>query len=152
MSEQEQAQPTEEQVELHKSISEGLTTILGIPANQLSMGIMFFEVALQAMKLQQQEEERRYARPVLVRTEYEGSLKAVVSADPANAGEFIVDLFDLKDGEWVDLDFEPSYLEVLSKMVLSQSVQDGDVWYITNNAAIEANLEKVADVYASKLK
>lgn len=135
--------------EIKEMVAEAFNELLQVPANQLNLGIMFTQVQLQALKLQQQEEERRYARPVVVRAYYEGALRATVAAN--NEGNFDVTFTELKDGEWVDPLISVDYQGIFSKMILSQGVVDGDVWYITNNASVENNLEKAANFFKKEI-
>lgn len=148
----EVAEVSEEEMKMKEAISVALNEMFQIPANQLALAKMFLETSVQAIALQQQEEERRYARPVLVRTYYPGSIKATVTSDPDNVGEFLVALEEEHEGEFKPMDLEPAYQAPLTQMVLSQAVQDEDIWYITTNGAIENNLESVANMFSDQLK
>lgn len=139
-----------EELNIRNMISKEMHEMFSIPANQLNLTQMFLETALQAIRLQKQDEERRYARPVVVRAPYADSIKAEVASD--QQGGFSVTLSEEKDGEWVELDLPEEYTVHLSNIVLTQAVMDGDVWYITNNATIEASLERVANHYDAQLK
>lgn len=125
--------------------------IFKIPGNALNFSIMIAQQTLSALKAQQQEAERRYARPVLVRVEYEGAVRATV-LDANDDGLLSVLLEERVDGEWTKSTIDDVWYKTLSNIVLSQTAQPGDVWFITNNATVERELEKAAGFFDSKLR
>lgn len=142
-----------QELDIKQQVADAFNELLTIPANQLNLAIMLKQVELNAMKLQQQEEERRYSRPVVVRAYYEGAVKAEVVAG-AEEGELDVILSEIKKGEteWSTLELDARYHSSLAKLVLSQAaVIIGDIWYITNNHSIENNLEKAAQYFKGEL-
>lgn len=149
-SDVDQVNLADEELEMRNMISKSIHEMFTIPANQLNLTQMFLETAIQAIKLQRQDEERRYARPVVVRAAYPDSIKGKVTSD--GQGGFSVELeVEGEDGEWQTLTVDEATHTYLANTILTQSVMDGDVWYITNNATIEANLEKVANHYSGQL-
>lgn len=140
-----------ENTALRQQVAHELHEILKIPGNALNLSIMVAQQNLAALKSMQQEAERRYARPVLVRVEYEGSVRATVQ-ERDEEGLLSVVLEERKDGEWTTTSIDPTWHKVLSDMVLSQTAQPGDIWFITNNATVENALEKAAGFFDEKIR
>lgn len=122
-----------------------------IPGNALNLATMVAQQMVVSLKTMQQEAERRYARPILVRVEYEGSVRATVQ--PAgDDGLLSVLLEERVDGEYTTSGIDDSWHKVLSDMVLSQTAFPGDVWFITTNAAVENALEKATGFFDKSIR
>jgi hypothetical protein len=133
--------------ELHAFIVKTLTEVLAIPENTIQLAQNIFAAAANATQVQRERDAREQFRPVLTRTPYPGCLRALVTFVDET---FVVSFGHIPDGE-SDWELCGSALaepacEALTKLVLSQPVFDGDIWYVTTNAAVNAQLEKVTDV------
>lgn len=139
--------------EASQLFNEQFQDMLAVPANQLSLSIMFFETALKAMKQQQNDELRRSNLPVITRAFYPGSIKAVVRVVDYDAPqvELTADLYEEDPenaGEWISLTVNDEFQQPLKKLVLSQATHDGDVWYMATSAQVNEVAAAVADQYA----
>lgn len=134
--------------ELRVYISHVLRDILSIPENVIQLAQNVFAAAANATQVQRERDLREGLRPVLSRTYYQGSLRATVS-QPTEGSPMVVGLEFIPEDEkeWKDatIAIAESAREALSKLVLSQPTFPGDVWYVTTNAAVNAQLEKVTD-------
>lgn len=139
--------------DIKQQVAHALHEILNIPDNALNLASVMINAI--GVALREKRENATAIRPVLVKTYYNAAIRATIVEDETVDTGLGVKLEEekrdeegnsIKD-EWIDIDaIEPIVKETLTKIVLSQAVlQPGEVWYITTNKDVEAELEKLAD-------
>lgn len=134
--------------QLKAFIAASVTDLLNIPENATHFARVVLSGALGALNNQAQLASQLALRPVLTRTPYAGCLRAVISANTEAGDEPLsVDITTRAAGseEWVDTGMPNEALQKIAKLVLSQSTVPGDVWYITSNRAVDAQLDAAAE-------
>lgn len=152
--------------ELRNFIAGTMTEILNIPENKVIQAESLLATLLGLTQERRAKDDRAQLRPVVVGTYYRGSARATIGLD-TESGQFVV-AFDeeTKDAEgklvlephevngvpmtrpvWKKMPLEAGPLEMLSKLVLSQPVQPGQVFYVTTAAGIEAHMEAMTDMF-----
>jgi hypothetical protein len=152
--------------ELRAFVAGTMSELLAIPENKAIQAESLLGFLLTVVQERRAADKRSEYRPVVVSTYYRGSARATVGV---NEGQFFV-LFEeeVKDAEgkvvvedhevngvamtrptWKQMPLEAGPLEALTKMVLSQPVQPGQVFYITTTAGIEAHMEAMTDMFQS---
>lgn len=138
--------------ELRVFVVEALKQILSIPENVIQLAQQIFAAGANATQVQSERDVREGLRPVLTRVYYPGAFRATVSGEVD--APMTVKLEHKPEGSevWEDCRevINPSAYEALSKLVLSQPTIPNDVWYITTNAAVNAQQEKVTDIMMGK--
>ncbi len=149
---------------LQQFIANAVSKLNTIPENQLIQAENTLKTLLRLVQEERVRVDRNARRPVVTSTYYRGSLRAVVGR--AEEGDFFVTFTQeskgpdgrliLEDAElngvaikrpvWVDLELDPNANILFSKLVLSQPVQPGDVYYITTAVGIEAHMELMTDL------
>jgi len=149
---------------LQQFIANAVSKMNTIPENQLIQAENTLKVLLRLVQEERVRVDRSARRPVVTASYYRGSLRAIVGR--AESGDFFVTfeqegkgpdgrlLFEdaelngvaIKRPVWEALELDPNASILFSKMVLSQPVQPGDVFYITTAAGIEAHMELMTDV------
>jgi hypothetical protein len=150
--------------ELRAFVAGTMTEVLSIPENKAIQAESLLGFLLGLVQERRAKDERAQFRPVVVGTYYRGSARATVGI---NEGEFFVKFEEeAKDAEgklvlephevngvqmtrpvWKAMPLEAAPLEMLSKLVLSQAVQPGLVFYVTTAAGIEAHMEAMTDMF-----
>lgn len=152
--------------ELRGFVASTMTEVLNIPENKAIQAESLLGFLLALVQERRAKDDRAQYRPVVVGTYYRGSARATIGLD-AESGQFVV-AFDeeVKDAEgklvleshdvngvamtrptWKAMPLEAGPREMLSKMVLSQPVQPGQVFYVTTGAGIEAHMEAMTDMF-----
>jgi hypothetical protein len=134
--------------QLKAFVAASVTDLLNIPENATHFARVVLSGALKALNNEAQYKAQLAMRPVLTRTPYAGCLRAVVSANTEAGDEPLsVDITTRAAGseEWIDSGMPYEALQKVAKLVLSQSTVPGDVWYITSNLAVDAQLDAAAE-------
>ena len=152
--------------ELRGFVAGTMTEVLNIPENKAIQAESLLGFLLGLVQERRAKDDRAQFRPVVVGTYYRGSARATVGHD-TESGQFVV-AFDeeAKDAEgklvlepheingvqmtrpvWKAMPLEAGPLEMLTKLVLSQPVQPGQVFFVTTGAAIEAHMEAMTDMF-----
>jgi hypothetical protein len=152
--------------ELRAFVAGTMTEVMNIPENKAIQAESLLGFLFGLVQERRAKNDRSQLRPVVTSTYYRGSARATVGLDK-DGGEFIVTFSEeIKDAEgklvledhvvkgvpmtrptWRVMQLEAGPLEMLSKLVLSQPVQPGQVFYVTTAAAIEAHMEAMTDVF-----
>ncbi|MNF74541.1 hypothetical protein D3C85_149340 [compost metagenome] len=152
--------------ELRNFVASTMTEVLNIPENKAIQAESLLGFLLGLVQERRAKDDRAQFRPVVVGTYYRGSARATIGHD-AESGQFVV-AFDeeTKDADgklvlephevngvqmtrpvWKAMPLEAGPLEMLTKLVLSQPVQPGQVFFITTAAGIEAHMEAMTDMF-----
>ena len=152
--------------ELRGFVAGTITEVLNIPENKAIQAESLLGFLLGLVQERRAKDDRSQYRPVVVGTYYRGSARATIGHD-VESGQFVV-AFDeeVKDAEgklvleshevngvqmtrpvWKAMPLEAGPLEMLTKLVLSQPVQPGQVFYVTTAAGIEAHMEAMTDMF-----
>lgn len=150
--------------QLQQFIANATSKMNGIPENQLIQAEGLLAVLLRLVKEERVRLDRNTRRPVVTSAYYRGSVRAIVGR--TEEGDFFLTfsqegkgpdgriLFEdaelngvaIKRPVWEAFDLDQNANILFSKMVLSQPVQVGDVYYITTAAGIEAHMELMTDL------
>lgn len=149
---------------LQQFIANAVSKMNTIPENQLIQAENTLTVLLRLVKEERVRVDRQARRPVVTASYYRGSIRAVVGR--TEEGDFFITfsqeskgpdgrlLFEdaelngvaIKKPVWEAMELDQNANILFSKMVLSQPVQPGDVFYITTGAGIEAHMELMTDL------
>lgn len=149
---------------LQQFIANATSKMNAIPENQLIQAENTLTVLLRLVKEERARLDRGARRPVVTSSYYRGSLRAVVGR--TEEGDFFVTFTQESKGPdgrlvfeaaelngvaiqkpvWEAMELDPNASILFSKLVLSQPVQPGDVYYITTAAGIEAHMELMTDL------
>lgn len=152
--------------ELRNFVAGTMTEILNIPENKIIQAESLLGTLLGLVQERRAKDDRAQLRPVVVGTYYRGSARATIGISN-DGGEFFVTFEEeAKDADgklilephevngvamtrpvWKAMPLEAGPLEMLSKLVLSQPVQPGQVFFITTAAGIEAHMEAMTDMF-----
>lgn len=144
--------------QLHAFIAESLRDLLAIPENAHSFAVATLGAQLRALTDSRELQARAKLEVVLVRTEYVGSVLATVTASDVE-GEPLAVLLQIRetdaDSPWVsilDKGYNQEQYDQLAKLVLSQTAQPGDEYYITTNQAVDQAREAVSNMMYQQAK
>lgn len=152
--------------ELRAFVAGTMTEVLNIPENKAIQAESLLGFLLGLVQERRAKDDRAQLRPVVVSTYYRGSARATVGISK-DGGEFFVTFEEeAKDAEgklivephevngvqmtrpvWKAMRLEAGPVEMLSKLVLSQPVQPGQVFFITTAGGIEAHMEAMTDMF-----
>lgn len=150
--------------ELRAFVAGTMTEVLNIPENKAIQAESLLGFLLGLVQERRAKDDRSQYRPVVVATYYRGSARATVGIKDA---EFFVQFEEeTKDAEgklvleqhevngvqmtrpvWKAMPLEAGPLEMLTKLVLSQPVQPGQIFFVTTAAGIEAHMEAMTDMF-----
>jgi hypothetical protein len=153
--------------ELRGFVANTLTEMLNIPENKAIQAETNLLFLLGLVQERRAKDDRAQLRPVVVSTYYRGSARATVELDPVVSAEFFVKFeqesrdtegklvtepFELNGVQmtrpvWVAMPLEGGAYEMMAKLVLSQPVQPGQVFFVTTAAGIEAHMEAMTDMF-----
>jgi predicted DNA-binding protein len=150
--------------ELRAFVAGTMTEVLNIPENKAIQAESLLGFLLGLVQERRAKDDRAQFRPVVVSTYYRGAARATCGV---KEGEFFVQFEEeAKDADgklvleahdvngvsmtrpvWKAMPLEAGPLEMLTKLVLSQPVQPGQVFYVTTAAGIEAHMEAMTDMF-----
>jgi len=155
--------------QLRHFVAGTMNELLNIPENKAVQAESLLTYLLGLVKEKQASENRANLRPVVVSTYYRGSARATIGLDlQSNTflvafdqeakdadGKIITEAFELNGVQltrptWTKFELPGAAYDMMSKLVLSQPVQPGQVFFVTTGAAIEAHMEALTDVFAKQ--
>jgi len=142
--------------ELKAMVASTLDDVLKIPTNLTFLGQAILGQVARDLADLNRLRQRQQRRPVFVKVYYPGAIRCTIL--PRQEGEsedqLLSVLFEEKNGEagettgdvWVQKDMP----EVYTKLVLSQSAQPNDVFFLTTSEAIDRAMEEATDLALSQ--
>lgn len=154
--------------ELRNFVAGTMTEILNIPENKIIQAESLLGTLLGLVQERRAKDDRAQLRPVVVSTYYRGSARATVEL--VEGGEFFVKFEEeSKDAEgklitepfelngvamtrpvWKGMALPEGAYEMMAKLVLSQPVQPGQIFFVTTAAGIEAHMEAMTDMFQAQ--
>lgn len=119
------------------------------PDNAALLAKTLFAASHNALLGQIGERIREQRKPVVVREAYDDAWKCTVQG--GLNGTLTVLIEEQIEGIWTKLKADDSLYQKASGLVLSQTAQPGDVFYITDSLRIEAARESYVDAYMEHL-
>lgn len=147
-AEQELFPQTIEQLQALVAVQIG--EVLSIPANVNALAQAILSAAAAAVAENQQLRRKQQMRLALVKTWYPGSIRATVMSSEVEGDDLLDVVLEEKneEGNYVPTSLAEGQQGPLKQLVLSQTAQPGDVYFITTNSAVDKALEEASEMMA----